>query len=96
MKPIFHKRYFIERQIQTKVIIFIIILLMIYTLLFVVILFIPFIVPLSFDYLLNEQTDAVRMLLSLHTSIWPALAIVTILLADANIFVSHKRDPSTA
>ncbi len=90
MKPFFRKRYFIEKQLQTKVILFVIILLMTYTLLFVAILFLPYIVPLSFDYPLNEQTDAARMLLSLHTSIWPALTIVTLLLAGSSIFVSHK------
>ncbi len=90
MQTFFRKRYFIEKQLQAKVILFVIILLMTYTLLFVAILFLPYVVPLSFDYPLSEQTDAARMLLSLHASIWPALAIVTLLLAGSSIFVSHK------
>jgi methyl-accepting chemotaxis protein len=90
MKPFFRKKYFIDKQLQSKFILFIILLLLVYTLLFVVILFVPYMIPLSFDYPLQEQTDAARMLLSLHTSIWPALAIVIFSLSVLSIFISHK------
>ena len=90
MKPFFRKNYFIEKQLQSKVILFTILLLMLYTLLFVLILFVPYMIPLSFEYPLKEQTDAARMLLSLHTSIWPALAVVILSLSVLSIFVSHK------
>jgi methyl-accepting chemotaxis protein len=90
MKPSFRKKYFIDKRLQTKFILFTIVLLLVYTLLFVVILFVPYVVPLSFDYPLDEQTEAARMVLSLHTSIWPALAIVMLILGVSSIFVSHK------
>lgn len=90
MKPSFRKKYFIEKHFQSKVILFTILLLMLYTLLFVLILFVPYMIPLSFDYPLTEQADAARMLLSLHTSIWPALAVVILSLSVLSIFISHK------
>jgi methyl-accepting chemotaxis protein len=90
MKSFFRKKYFIEKQLQTKVILFTILLLMIYTLLFVAILFIPYLIPLSPNYSMKEQTDAARMVLSLHQSVWPALAIVSLILGFMSIFISHK------
>lgn len=90
MKLSFRKKYFIDKRLQARFILFTIVLLMVYTLLFAVILFVPYMVPLSFDYPLDEQTEAARMVLSLHTSIWPALAIVTLVLGVSSIFVSHK------
>jgi methyl-accepting chemotaxis protein len=90
MKPIFRKHFFIEKQLQSKVIVFTILLLMVYTLLFVAILFVPYLLHLSSNYSMQEQTDAARMVLSLHQSVWPALAIVFCLLAFMSIFISHK------
>ena len=90
MKSIFRKKYFIEKQLQTKFILCTILLLMFYTLLFVVILFLPYVIHLSSDYSPKEQTEAARMLLSLHTSIWPALAAVVLSLGVLSIFISHK------
>ena len=84
------RRFFIDKQIQTKYIVLTILLLLLYTFLFVVILFLPYIVPLSFDYPIEEQTKAARMLLSLHTSIWPALGAVTLIMSALSVFVTHK------
>jgi methyl-accepting chemotaxis protein len=90
MKLILRKKYFIEKQLQTKFILCTILLLMFYTLLFVMILFLPYVIHLSSDYPLKEQTEAARMLLSLHTSIWPALAVVVLSLGVLSLFISHK------
>jgi methyl-accepting chemotaxis protein len=90
MVPFYKRRYFIEKQLQTKYIILTILLLLIYTVLFVVILIFPYIVPLTFDAPLEEQAKAARMLLALHGSIWPALGTVIVILSSTSIFITHK------
>jgi methyl-accepting chemotaxis protein len=84
------RKYFIDRQFQTKYIILTILMLVIYTFLFVVILMFPYIVPLSFDAPLEEQAEAARMLLTLHKSIWPALGAVILIMSSVSILVTHK------
>lgn len=88
-KPNKRRKYFIDKQLQTKFILYSVLLLVIYSFLFALALFAPFAVPLSLDYSLEEQTRAARMLLSLHQSVWPALGVVTLLLGAASIFISH-------
>ncbi len=90
MKFFFTKKYFIEKKLQTKFLLFTILLLLVYTLLFAAILFIPYFSSLSSSSSLKEQTDAARMVLSLHTSIWPALGVVVLSLGVLSIFISHK------
>lgn len=84
------RRYFIDHSFQLKYIVLTILLLLLYTMLFVAILFTPYVVPLYFDYPLDQQTQAARMLLSLHKSIWPALGVVILVLSGLNIFITHK------
>jgi methyl-accepting chemotaxis protein len=84
------RRYFIDKQLQTKYVILTILLLLIYTFLFVVILIFPYVVPLAFDYPVEEQAKAARMLLTLHKSIWPALGAVMLIMGTASIFITHK------
>ncbi len=84
------KRYFIDKQLQTKYIILTIMMLILYTLLFVVILLFPYIVALSFDYPLAEQTEAAKTLLILHGSIWPALGVVILIMSAVSILITHK------
>ncbi len=90
MLPFYKRRYFVEKELQTKYIVLTILLLLLYTFLFVVILIFPYIVPLTFDYPLEEQAKAARMLLALHKSIWPALCVVIFIMSSASIFITHK------
>lgn len=90
MTHFLRRRYFIDKQLQTKYIVLTILLLLLYSLLFVVILFFPFIVRLSFDYPVEEQTRAARMLLNLHVSVWPAIGSVILILSALSVFVTHK------
>ena len=90
MAKYMRKRFFIDKKIQTKYIILTILLLLIYTFLFAVILFLPYIIPLSFDYPIEEQTKAARMLLNLHQSVWPALGAVILIMSTLSIFITHK------
>ena len=83
-------RYFIDKQLQTKYIVLTIMMLMLYTLLFVVILLFPYIVALSSDAPLAEQTEAAKTLLVLHGSIWPALGVVILIMSALSIFITHK------
>lgn len=84
------KRYFIDKQLQTKYIVLTIMLLLIYTFLFVVILIFPYVIPLTFDSPVEEQVKAARMLLTLHKAIWPALGAVMLIMGTASIFITHK------
>lgn len=84
------RRYFVDKQLQTKYIVLTILLLVVYTLLFVFILVFPYALPLSLDVPIEEQTKAARMLLALHKSIWPALGAVILIMSTASIFITHK------
>lgn len=84
------RQYFIDKRLQSKYFVLTILLLLTYTLLFVVILLFPYIVPLTFDYPLEEQAKAARMLLALHKSIWPALGAVMLIMSTVSIFITHK------
>ena len=83
-------RYFIDSKLQTKYFLLSVMMLVLYTMFFVAILFTPYIVPLYFGYPLQDQTQAARMLLSLHKSIWPALGVVILVLSALSIFITHK------
>lgn len=84
------RKFFIDRQLQTKYVVLTVLLLLAYTLIFVAVLFLPFVIPLSFDYPVAEQTRAARMLLSLHKTIWPAIGTAILVLSALSIFVTHK------
>ncbi len=84
------KKYFIDKQLQTKYLVLTILMLVVYTLLFVVILIFPYILALSFDVPLAEQTEAAKTLLILHGSIWPALGIVILIMSGVSVLITHK------
>lgn len=84
------RRYFIDKPLQTKYLVMTILLLAVYTLLFVTILFVPHMISLSGEGSLTEQTNAARTLLTLHTSVWPALGIVILVMSTLSIFITHK------
>jgi len=84
------KRYFINSKLQIKYFLLSIMMLLLYTMFFVAILLTPYVIPLYYDYPLQEQTQAARMLLTLHKSIWPALGIVILVLSSLSIFITHK------
>ena len=84
------RKFFIDKQLQTKYIVLTILMLLIYSFLFVVFLIFPYIVPLTSDAPIAEQADAARMLLSLHKSIWPALGAVILIMSSLSVFITHK------
>ena len=84
------RRYFIDKQLQTKYIILSVIMLLVYTMLFVAILLSPYIIALTFDAPIAEQTEAAKTLLILDASIWPALGIVIFIMSSLSIFITHK------
>lgn len=90
MVPFYKRRYFVEKQLQTKYIVITILLLLIYTVLFVGILVFPYVVPLTLDAPLEEQVEAARMLLTLHKSIWPAIGTVIVIMSCTSVFITHK------
>ena len=84
------RRYFIDKQLQTKYIALSVIMLLVYTMLFVAILLSPYIIALTFDAPIAEQTEAAKTLLILDASIWPALGIVIFIMSSLSIFITHK------
>lgn len=84
------RRYFIDKQLQTKYLVMTLLLLVVYTLLFAAVLFVPHILSLSSGETLAEQTSAARTLLTLHTSVWPALGVVILVMSTLSIFITHK------
>lgn len=84
------RNYFIEKKFQTKYIILTILMLLSYSFLFIIIIFAPYILTLHFNYPLAEKVDAARVLLLLHSTIWPWIGGVILFFGVVSIFVSHK------
>lgn len=84
------RKFFIDKQFQTKYILLVIFMLLLYTLLFVGFLFIPQLLPFIFDSPLDEQVKAAEILLLYHKNVWPAVFIVIPLFGFFSIFITHK------
>lgn len=84
------RKFFIDKQFQTKYILLVIFMLLLYTLLFVGFLFIPQLLPFIFDSPLEEQVKAAEILLLYHKNVWPAVFIVIPLFGFFSIFITHK------
>ncbi len=84
------RNYFIEKKFQTKYVILTILMLLSYSFLFITIIFAPYILTLHFNYPLAEKVDAARVLLLLHSTIWPWIGGVILFFGVISIFVSHK------
>lgn len=84
------RKFFIDKQFQTKYILLVIFMLLLYTLLFVGFLFIPQLLPFIFDSPLEEQIKAAEILLLYHKNVWPAVFIVIPLFGFLSIFITHK------
>jgi methyl-accepting chemotaxis protein len=88
----FHRRktYYIEKQFQTKYMLLTIFLLLTYTFIFVIIIFAPYMLKLYLDYPLAEKAEAAKVLLLLHSTVWPGIGGVILLFGAVSIFISHK------
>jgi methyl-accepting chemotaxis protein len=84
------RNYYIDKKFQTKYILLTILLLLTYTFIFVIIIFAPYILTLYFDYPLAEKTEAARLLLLLHGTIWPWIGGVILFFGAVSIFISHQ------
>lgn len=84
------RQYLIDKHLQVKFALLTILLLVVYTLLFAASLFAPHMIDLSVGATLDEQTEAARVLLSLHKSVWPTLGLLILLLGAISIFFTHK------
>jgi methyl-accepting chemotaxis protein len=84
------RKFFIDKQFQTKYILLVIFMLLLYTLLFVGFLFIPQLLPFIFSSPLEEQVKAAEILLLYHKNVWPAVFIVIPLFGFFSIFITHK------
>lgn len=90
MRPYKRRKFFIDKQFQTKYMLLTILMLLAYSLAFVVLIFTPYILPLHFNLPITERAEAARILLALHDSVWPALLVVILLLGTLSIFITHK------
>ena len=67
-----------------------ILLLLSYTFIFAIIIFAPSMLTLWLDYPLAEKAEAAKMLLLLHSTIWPGIGGAFLLFGALSIFISHK------
>jgi methyl-accepting chemotaxis protein len=84
------RNYYIDKKFQTKYILLTILLLLTYTFIFVIIIFAPYMLTLYFDYPLAEKTEAARLLLLLHGTIWPWIGGIILFFGAVSIFISHQ------
>jgi len=84
------RHFFIEKKFQAKYVLLTILMLLTYTFIFVVIIFAPYILKIYFDYPLPEKTEAARVLLVLHETVWPWIGGVILFFGAISIFISHK------
>jgi methyl-accepting chemotaxis protein len=84
------KNYYIDKHFQTKYMLLTILLLLTYTFAFIIIIFSPSMLTLYLDYPLAEKAAAARVLLLLHSTVWPGIGGVILLFGAVSIFISHK------
>jgi methyl-accepting chemotaxis protein len=90
MRTYKRRKFFIDRQFQTKYVLLVIFMLLMYTIVFVGTLFIPQLLPLIFNSPHAEQVKAAEILLLYHKHVWPAVFIVIPLFGVFSIFITHK------
>jgi HAMP domain. len=84
------KNYYIDKHFQTKYMLLTMLLLLTYTFAFIIIIFSPSMLTLYLDYPLAEKAAAARVLLLLHSTVWPGIGGVILLFGAVSIFISHK------
>jgi methyl-accepting chemotaxis protein len=90
MPPFRRRKFFIDKQLQTKVVLVTIIVLLVQTLVVVAAIFSPYMMILSSEALSPEKVNAARAFLLLHGRVWPAVFAIILLFGALSIFLSHR------
>lgn len=84
------RHFLINKRLQAKYGLLTFLFLLIYTLLFFCLLLAPYFYSLAVGDPLQEQAQAARMLLNLHETIWPVLAVVIGAMSCTTIYITHR------
>ena len=84
------KNYFIDRNLQTRYIVLMVVVLIVHTLIVLAAVFSPYIMMLSFDFPLDTRSEAARAFLLVHANAWPVIGGFIILVGILTLFVTHR------
>jgi signal transduction histidine kinase len=84
------KKLLIDRTVQLKFFLAVLILLVVQTLVVVAAIFAPQVVPLYLNVSIEQKTEAARALILLNNTIWPGVILSTCLLSGLTIYFTHK------
>jgi methyl-accepting chemotaxis protein len=84
------RNYFIDRNLQTRYIVLMVLVLIVHTLIVLAAVFSPYILMLSFDYPLDTRTEAAQAFLLVHGNAWPVIGGFIIFVGFLTLFVTHR------
>ena len=84
------KNYFIDRNLQTRYIILMVVVLVVHTLIVLAAVFSPYIMMLSFDFPTDTRAEAAKAFLLVHANAWPVIGGFIILVGVLTLFVTHR------
>ena len=84
------KNYFIDRNLQTRYIILMVVVLIVHTLIVLAAVFSPYIMMLSFDFPNDTRAEAAKAFLLVHTNAWPVIGGFIIIVGVLTLFVTHR------
>ena len=84
------KNYFIDRNLQTRYIILMVVVLIVHTLIVLAAVFSPYIMMLSFDFPTDTRAEAAKAFLLVHANAWPVIGGFIIFVGLLTLFVTHR------
>jgi methyl-accepting chemotaxis protein len=84
------RNYFIDRNLQTRYIVLMVLVLIVHTLIVLAAVFSPYILMLSFDYPPDTRTEAAQAFLLVHGNAWPVIGGFIIFVGFLTLFVTHR------
>jgi methyl-accepting chemotaxis protein len=84
------RQYFIDKNLQTRYIILMVVVLIVHTFIVLAAVFSPYILMLSFDYPLDTRAEAAKAFLLVHGNAWPVIGGFIIFVGILTLFVTHR------
>lgn len=84
------RNYFIDKKLQTRYIVLMVVVLIVHTLIVLATVFSPYIMMLSFDFPLDKRAEAAKAFLLLHSNAWPVIGAFIIFVGILTLFVTHR------
>ena len=84
------KNYLIDRNLQIRYIVLMVLVLVVHTLIVLAAVFSPYIMMLSFDFPHDKRAEAAKAFLLVHANAWPIIGSFIIFVGILTLFVTHR------